>query len=106
MENEVQKNLETLLKQREALEQQIEEVRKEARADAIGTAKKLIAEFDLTAQDLGLGGRAKGGKRKAASPKPKYRNPETGETWSGRGQTPRWLRALENKGNKRESYLV
>ncbi|WP_408475216.1 H-NS family nucleoid-associated regulatory protein [Paraburkholderia strydomiana] len=23
---------------------------------------------------------------------PKYRNPETGETWSGRGRAPRWIK--------------
>src|SRR5665213_2122677 len=32
---------------------------------------------------------------------PKYRGPN-GETWAGRGLTPRWLTALEKKGKKRE----
>jgi len=105
MENkmQMQKDLEALLKQRTAIDQQIEEMRKGARVEAISAAKKLIAEHDLSAQEL-FGGRK--GKRKVASPKPKYRNPETGETWSGRGQTPRWLRALEEKGLKRDSYSV
>lgn len=35
----------------------------------------------------------------------KYRGP-TGETWTGRGNAPRWLSDLEAKGKKRESYLV
>ena len=35
----------------------------------------------------------------------KYRSP-AGETWSGRGQTPKWLRALEEKGHTREEFLV
>jgi DNA-binding protein H-NS len=35
----------------------------------------------------------------------KYRGPG-GETWSGRGLAPRWLAALEQKGKKRESFLV
>jgi DNA-binding protein H-NS len=40
--------------------------------------------------------------RKVAS---KYRGPE-GETWTGRGNAPRWLVALEAQGKKRESFLI
>ena len=36
---------------------------------------------------------------------PKYRGP-AGETWTGRGNTPRWLVALESEGKKREGYLI
>jgi DNA-binding protein H-NS len=36
---------------------------------------------------------------------PKYRGPN-GETWAGRGLTPNWMRALEKKGKKRESFLI
>ena len=36
---------------------------------------------------------------------PIFRGPN-GETWAGRGLTPRWLVALEKKGKKRESYRV
>jgi DNA-binding protein H-NS len=36
---------------------------------------------------------------------PKYRGPN-GETWAGRGLTPRWMTALEKNGKKRESFLI
>ena len=36
---------------------------------------------------------------------PKYQGPD-GETWAGRGLTPRWMTALEKKGQKRESFLI
>jgi DNA-binding protein H-NS len=36
----------------------------------------------------------------------KYRNPETGATWSGRGRAPRWLAAAEAKGKKREDFAI
>jgi len=36
---------------------------------------------------------------------PKYRGPQ-GETWTGRGLAPRWLTALEEKGKKRDSFLI
>lgn len=32
-----------------------------------------------------------GRKMKRATLAPKYRNPKTGQTWSGRGRTPRWM---------------
>jgi DNA-binding protein H-NS len=35
----------------------------------------------------------------------KYRGPN-GETWAGRGLTPKWLVELEGKGKKREQYLI
>src|SRR5215213_1691771 len=32
---------------------------------------------------------------------PMYRNPKTGETWSGRGRPARWVAAAEKQGRKR-----
>jgi len=37
---------------------------------------------------------------------PKYRNPETGEKWAGRGRTPRWLVKEINAGRKREDFVI
>ena len=37
--------------------------------------------------------------------KPKYRGPG-GETWAGRGATPRWLTALLNEGHSIEEFAV
>jgi DNA-binding protein H-NS len=39
-------------------------------------------------------------------PPAKYRDPETGETWSGRGRPPRWLAAREAEGKRREEFAV
>ena len=35
----------------------------------------------------------------------KYRGPN-GETWSGRGQAPKWLAALVAQGRKRDEFLI
>jgi DNA-binding protein H-NS len=80
-----------LLKQREALEQQIHEARKRETADAVAQVRALVADFGLTAEDifqapLGRASSAKGGKVAA-----KYRNPATGEAWTGRGKAPKWI---------------
>jgi len=58
------------------------------------------------------GGRRKAGAagRPATAAKravaPKYRHPQTGETWSGRGKAPRWLAAEEAGGATRDSFLI
>ena len=36
---------------------------------------------------------------------PKYRSPD-GETWAGRGATPRWLKAAIKDGKKLETFLI
>ena len=40
------------------------------------------------------------------SVEPKYRNVNTGESWSGRGKAPRWLTAAEASGQSRESFKI
>jgi DNA-binding protein H-NS len=54
-------------------------------------------------------GRGSGGRRqrsdKGIKLKPKYLGPN-GEIYTGRGPTPKWLKALERKGEKREKFLV
>ncbi|MGO4513746.1 H-NS histone family protein [Bradyrhizobium sp. MOS001] len=37
---------------------------------------------------------------------PKYRNPKTSETWSGRGKLPRWLVAAMKSGRKIEEFRI
>lgn len=37
---------------------------------------------------------------------PKYRDPQTFETWSGRGKRPRWLVAAMKSGRKIEEFRI
>jgi DNA-binding protein H-NS len=89
-------SLQELLAQKEALEQQIAQIKKAERADALENARSLIDTFDLTVDEL-FGKQKSSGKTVAV----KYRNPETGETWTGRGRAPRWL-----EGKNREDFAV
>ncbi|MFM8901583.1 MAG: H-NS family nucleoid-associated regulatory protein [Burkholderiales bacterium] len=100
-------SLQELLDQKAALEKQIEATRREAKADAIARVKALMSEFGLTAADLsghspGKGGSAAKGSKVAA----KYRNKATGESWSGRGLQPKWLKAALASGRKLEDFAV
>jgi DNA-binding protein H-NS len=37
---------------------------------------------------------------------PKYQDPQTSETWSGRGKRPRWLVAAMKSGRKIEDFRI
>jgi len=37
---------------------------------------------------------------------PKYRDPQTGATWAGRGVQPRWMRKAIEAGQRRDDFLI
>src|SRR3954447_1572989 len=55
------------------------------------------------AQSYNSGGKAR---RKYPRVLPKYRNPQTSETWSGRGKRPRWLVAAVKSGRRIEEFRI
>jgi DNA-binding protein H-NS len=101
-------SLQDLLAKRAALEQEIEATQKRERQDAVAKVKALMAEYGLTVADLssakGTGGKA--GVSKGTKVAPKYRNASTGETWSGRGLQPNWLKAALASGKKLGDFAL
>lgn len=79
----------------------------EVKADTMSELKALAAAKGFTLDELM--GRGAGGRRqrsdKGIKLKPKFKGPN-GEIYTGRGPTPKWLKALERKGEKRDKYLV
>jgi DNA-binding protein H-NS len=92
-----------LLQQREALEAQITQVRENEVSGAIAQIHAIMADFELTQEDLfpSFSGKTKGVKRPSGKVAPKYRNPATGDTWTGRGKPPKWIQDQE-----RDAYLI
>lgn len=43
---------------------------------------------------------------KRSSVAPKFRDPESGATWSGRGLAPKWLLSYEKAGRTRADFLI
>ena len=77
--------------------------------------RALLEEVRLKAEALGLSldsllqeARQDGAPQRPgrAPVRPKYRHPETGETWSGRGTAPVWLQRMEAAGRRREEFAV
>lgn len=75
----------------------------EGRDDAIAQIKTMMADYTIGAADLGLVLKAppRNRERKGAARPPKYRDPESGATWTGQGAAPKWL-----EGQDREAFRI
>lgn len=99
-------SLSDLLAQRAALEQQIADAQREQRADAIRKVRELMSEYGLTLADIGSRAAAAPKRTVARKVAAKYRNAATGETWSGRGLQPNWLKAALAAGRTLSDFAV
>jgi len=82
---------------------QAEQVKSEERQKTIDIVRVMIQTYDITARDLGLDKavKAKTGPKPGNKVSPKYRDPLSGATWSGRGKTPKWI-----NGADRSQYAI
>jgi DNA-binding protein H-NS len=87
-----------LLARKAELEAQIAQAQAEAKAKAVTEARALIAEHGLTAADVFP---TPGKKAKGSVGAPKFRDPATGATWTGRGKPPNWI-----KDKDRAEFLI
>ena len=87
--------------QAEALAQQAEEARIAELESIIATIREQIAEYDITPEQL-FGRRRAPASGTRAPIAPKYRDPKTGATWSGRGKAPHWIANAKN----RDRFLI
>lgn len=93
-----------LLAQREELERLIEEARRRENQEAIDKVRALVAEYELTPDDVFGKGRTSAKTRSSTAGvkvAPKYRDKATGATWTGRGKPPKWI-----EGKNREDFLI
>ena len=86
------------------LMQQAEATRKAEVRAVIDDIKAKMAEYGITAADLGSTGRSSRAKGRTVAAK--YKNVATGETWTGRGKMPRWLQAEVAAGRRKEDFLI
>lgn len=111
-----------LMAEIERLQSQAAKLKDREKSEVVARIKKAIEVYGLTAKDLGLDkpGRAATGKsattrkpkpgkrgaRKAkATTTPKFRD-AAGNSWSGRGPRPAWLRTALASGATLESFAV
>ncbi|CAE6771371.1 MULTISPECIES: H-NS family nucleoid-associated regulatory protein [Paraburkholderia] len=84
------------------LQAQADEARRTEVDNVVADIRQKIAEYGLTAQDLGFAVAARRGRPPKKAPLPaKYQDPKSGNTWSGRGKPPKWI-----VGKNRERFLI
>ncbi|MBN3780423.1 H-NS histone family protein [Burkholderia sp. Ac-20345] len=90
----------TLLSELEVVAIQAEVARLAELQVVVEDIREKVVLYGITSADIfprpgrrRNGGRSPSGKTELP---PKYRNPETGATWCGRGRRPRWLAGAEN----------
>jgi DNA-binding protein H-NS len=99
-------SLQELLAQKAEIDRQISDARRQERNEAISKVRALMAEHGLTAADLvakAPSARASTSGRKVAA---KYRDPVSGQTWTGRGLKPKWLAAALESGKQLSDFAV
>lgn len=89
------------------LEQQAKElmekanaIRQQERAAVLADTRRVIDEWKFSVRELGM---TRG--RRTSLPM-KYRDPNTGKEWCGRGAMPKWLSAHLAVGHTKEQFLI
>jgi DNA-binding protein H-NS len=88
-----------LTEQLAKVQAQMEAAREKEVASTIEQIRQQIAEYGITAEELGFSSKRTTSRKTGGLPA-KYRDPKTGATWSGRGRAPAWL------GKRREKFLI
>ncbi|EYC50983.1 H-NS histone [Hylemonella gracilis str. Niagara R] len=94
-------SLEQLEAQKASYEKRIAELRQQERDAALRTVRELVAKHKFTAKEISQPPAGAAPASPADAVDAKYRNPETGETWSGRGRAPAWL-----EGANKDQFLL
>lgn len=101
----------------QALQRRAENLRLNGRAAALQKIIRQMRDFQISPADIQAAyAEKKAVRRQRKTPQnkgdsrsvvaPKYRHPESGDTWTGRGRAPRWLAAAERAGASREQFLI
>jgi len=109
--------------QRRKLEKEINRLQKQAaaldqkqRGPVLTDIVRTMRQYDITPEDIAtaftrkLRGPAPAATKNPPAVRkpvpPKFRHPETGATWSGRGKPPRWISDAEGAGKSRDEFLI
>lgn len=100
---EAAKTYRELMEERKVLDEMIASARKEALKEAVRQVREIVDAYELTESDVfgrGIRNLAEPSEKRPVAPK--YRDPQTGQTWTGRGKPPKWIAGVEN----RDEYLI
>ncbi|PLC55039.1 DNA-binding protein [Pollutimonas nitritireducens] len=115
---------ETYLSAKQKIEKEIQKLQKQAQAlqakqrgPVITSIIRSMRDYEITPEEIAeaysrkivKAPASKTNQVAAKSKRPvpaKYRHPQTGATWTGRGKAPRWVTAAEAEGQTRNEFLI
>ncbi|MYN14760.1 H-NS histone family protein [Pusillimonas sp. TS35] len=115
MPRDTSSTLQKIEKEIQRLQKQAKTLQAKRRGPILASILRSMREYDITPEDVAAvynSHSARKTARKQATPAPrrvvppKYRHPETGDTWTGRGKPPKWITAAEAEGKKRDDFLI
>jgi DNA-binding protein H-NS len=104
-----------LAKEISKLQKQMQSLQSKQRKPVVASIIRSMREYDITPEEIAAAFSRKRTARpntaaKTSGPKkvipPKYRHPETGAEWTGRGKPPRWVSDAESAGTPRTAFLI
>ena len=111
-------NLMDIQVQIEKLQKQAAQIKAKEFHKTVAEIREKMAAFGITIKDIqsptktkiksaasGKSAKPAGKKMAGATVAAKYQGPE-GQSWTGRGLTPRWLKTLIDSGRAKEEFLI
>ena len=98
--NNRENTLADLIEQKAALEKQIKQQQSRQRKKILANIIASMQKYDISLDDI------ENLLKTPNSIAPKYCNPKTGATWSGRGKRPKWIVDAINQGVNLDTFLI
>ena len=96
-------NPEELMRQAAELQAQANEIFAIRKAEKVEHVKAMMQEHGITLADLFP---AKKPRIRPTVGKPRYRDPATGLTWTGKGRKPAWVHEFQRRGGSMEQVAI
>ncbi len=106
-QNEFLSEKQLLEKQIQKLQRKMRTLHSRQRRPVINSIIKSMQEYGITPEEITESFQRREKRSATTSSAPaRYKNPETGDTWTGRGRPPRWIVDAEAQGKNRDSFLI
>lgn len=103
----MEQSLKDGLAEYEELQKQAEEKKSALYKQAVEEIQHLVDAFNVPASAIKFRKPLRlGSKSSKTPPPPKYRDPDSGKTWSGRGQMPGWYKTAIEAGFTAEDLRI
>jgi len=100
---------EKIEKEIQKLQRKMRSIKTRQRRPVMNTIVRSMIEYEITPAEIERLYNRQIERAKAGGTSklpPRYKNPETGVTWGGRGRPPKWIVEAEAQGRSRDEFLI